>query len=100
MPATHTCSSRPRTTSATIQRTIRSVLEQSSLPARWVIVSDGSTDGTDEIVRKHAEECDFIRMVLVSRPGGHSFKHKVEAIHRSDSELCDIAYDYFGVLDA
>ena len=34
-----------------IEATIEAVLAQSARPVRWVIVSDGSTDGTDEIVR-------------------------------------------------
>ncbi|MEP6686383.1 MAG: glycosyltransferase, partial [Verrucomicrobiota bacterium] len=35
---------------AFIESTIRSVVHQTVRPARWVIVSDGSTDRTDEIV--------------------------------------------------
>ena len=35
---------------AHIADTLRSVANQSALPRRWVIVSDGSTDTTDEIV--------------------------------------------------
>jgi hypothetical protein len=33
-----------------IDKTIRSVLSQTRLPEKWVVVSDGSTDRTDEIV--------------------------------------------------
>ncbi len=30
-----------------LEKTIQSVVRQTALPLRWVIVSDGSTDGTD-----------------------------------------------------
>ena len=42
-----------RNEAAFIERTMQSVIAQTILPKRWVIVSDGSTDGTDEIVRKY-----------------------------------------------
>ena len=35
-----------------IEQTIRSVVAQTVPPKRWVIVSDGSSDGTDDIVRR------------------------------------------------
>jgi len=46
-----------------IENTIRSVISQTVLPARWVIVSDGSTDGTDEIVRRYSIEYSWIELV-------------------------------------
>ena len=39
-----------------IEKTIQSVVSQTIRPRRWVIVSDGSTDGTDDIVKKYAAE--------------------------------------------
>ena len=45
-----------RDEAAYIEETIKSVVAQTILPLRWVIVSDGSTDGTDEVVRKFAAE--------------------------------------------
>ena len=43
-----------RNEEAFIEETIRSVLAQTVLPRRWIIVSDGSTDRTDDIVQRHA----------------------------------------------
>jgi glycosyltransferase involved in cell wall biosynthesis len=34
-----------------IEQTILAVLAQTVRPVRWIIVSDGSTDRTDEIVK-------------------------------------------------
>ena len=45
-----------RNESEFIELTIQSVIAQTVLPTKWVIVSDGSTDGTDEIVGRYAAE--------------------------------------------
>ena len=42
-----------------IENTIRSVISQTTLPEKWVIVSDNSTDNTDHIVRHYEEEYSF-----------------------------------------
>ena len=36
-----------------IELTLKSMVAQTVLPLKWVIVSDGSTDGTDDIVKKY-----------------------------------------------
>jgi len=46
-----------------IEQTIVSVVGQTMRPARWVIVSDGSTDRTDEIVRRYAAIHEWIELV-------------------------------------
>ena len=46
-----------------IEGTIRSVLAQTVQPAKWVIVSDGSTDRTVEIVRQYAARHPWIELV-------------------------------------
>ncbi|HEV7924733.1 MAG TPA: glycosyltransferase, partial [Verrucomicrobiae bacterium] len=65
---------------AFIERTIRSVLAQTALPARWIVVSDGSIDQTDNIVKKYAAQCDWIQ--LLSRPERHEhqFAAKVDCL--------------------
>ena len=49
-----------------IEQTIRSVISQSRLPVKWVIVSDGSTDRTDAIVTSYLDQYPWIE--LVRRP--------------------------------
>src|SRR5438045_4123249 len=46
-----------------IERTIQAVVAQTFKPGKWVIVSDGSTDGTDEIVKRYALEHTWIELV-------------------------------------
>lgn len=43
--------------------TLQSVTSQSEPPALWVIVDDGSTDETPEILREWASRFDYIRIV-------------------------------------
>jgi biofilm PGA synthesis N-glycosyltransferase PgaC len=83
-----------------IGRTIQSVLAQTLLPKRWVIVSDGSSDRTDEIVTGCAEKHDFIAFLRISRPPGRSFGSKVAALHAGYKLLDGVAFDFIGNLDA
>ena len=52
-----------RNEEAFIEQTIASVVEQTIQPVRWIIVSDGSTDGTDEIVLQHLARHPWIELV-------------------------------------
>lgn len=42
---------------------IESVLLQSILPCKWVIVSDGSTDDTEKIIEKYIKDKPFIQFI-------------------------------------
>ena len=46
-----------------IQTTIDSIVNQSLLPEKWVIVDDGSTDGTEIIIAAAARQYPFIEVV-------------------------------------
>jgi len=52
-----------------IARTLDSVLSQSVRPLRWVIVDDGSTDGTADIVREYGAGAEFITLVALENGG-------------------------------
>jgi len=46
-----------------IERTVRSVVGQTHPPSQWVIVNDGSTDNTAEILDQLAEEVPWLKIV-------------------------------------
>ena len=83
-----------------IQKTLNSVLSQTILPKRWVIVSDGSTDGTDEIVLDYCEKYDFIRLLRADAHKTRDFGSKVMAFRAGVESLRRIEYDFIGNLDA
>ncbi|PYY11206.1 MAG: hypothetical protein DMG61_19875 [Acidobacteria bacterium] len=85
---------------AYIQQTLDSIVSQTIRPERWVIVSDSSKDGTDEIVQSYARRYDFIRFLRISRPPGRNFHSKVMALHKGATLLEDATYDYIGNVDA
>ncbi len=71
-----------RNEAAFIELTIKSVIGQTVLPLKWVIVSDGSTDGTDEIVKKYAAEHPWIELVRMPERAGTPFRRQGACIQR------------------
>jgi biofilm PGA synthesis N-glycosyltransferase PgaC len=83
-----------------IELTIRSVIAQTVRPLKWVIVSDGSTDGTDDIVRGHAAEHPWIELVRMPDRRERHFAGKVYAFNAGFERVRDLDYDAVGSLDA
>lgn len=52
-----------RDEAAYMRETLDSVISQSVLPAKWVIVDDGSTDATPTILAEYASRHDWIQIV-------------------------------------
>lgn len=89
-----------RNEAAFIEQTIRAVCAQTVRPVCWVIVSDGSTDGTDAIVESHARQHDWIRLVRTPDRTDRNFAGKVHAFRAGHAALGKLAYDIIGNLDA
>jgi biofilm PGA synthesis N-glycosyltransferase PgaC len=83
-----------------IELTIQSVVAQTVKPAKWVIVSDGSTDGTDAIVGKYASQHRWIELIRMSERRERHFAGKVHAFNAGLASVKDLEYDVLGSMDA
>lgn len=82
-----------------IELTIRSIVQQTVRPEKWVIVSDGSTDDTDDIVRSYEREHPWIELVRMPKRRERHFAGKVHAFNAGYARVKGIPYDMIGNLD-
>jgi len=83
-----------------IESTLQSVVAQTVKPVRWVIVSDGSTDGTDDIVKKYAEKNSWIELVRTPERKERHFAGKVYAFNAGYARCAGLGYEVVASLDA
>jgi poly-beta-1,6-N-acetyl-D-glucosamine synthase len=83
-----------------IELTIKSVVAQTIKPLKWVIVSDGSTDGTDELVSRYAAQYQWIALVRKPERKERHFAGKVEAFNTGYARVKELEYEVIGNLDA
>ncbi|HEX7009528.1 MAG TPA: glycosyltransferase family A protein [Phycisphaeraceae bacterium] len=89
-----------RDEAAYARRTIESVLRQSVRPALWVIVDDGSTDQTPQILASYAAQHHFIRVIRREDRGRRSVgPGVVDAFYAGLSAIDLNAFDYLCKLD-
>jgi hypothetical protein len=84
---------------ATIKTTIDCVLAQTVPPREWVIISDGSTDATNTIVRDAAHHCNFINFIALPDRRTRTFAAVVENLKFAYANIREFDYDFVGVLD-
>ena len=89
-----------RNEEAYIQKTIKSVISQTILPKKWVIVSDGSTDRTDEIIEQYLKENGWIEFIRAPEHGERNFASKANCFNMGYQKVKDMQYDIIGNLDA
>jgi len=83
-----------------VGRTIDSVASQTLLPRRWVIVDDGSTDGTDKLLEDASGRYPWLTVVRrrdrgFRKPGGGV----VEAFYDGYPAIAEIPWDFIVKLD-
>lgn len=83
-----------------IEQVINSLITQTIRPAKWVIVSDGSTDGTDEIVKRYIQIESWIELVRMPERRERHFAGKVHCFNAGYQRLAGVTYDVIGNLDA
>ncbi len=90
-----------RNEEACIGNAIESVTCQTLPPLRWIIVSDGSTDRTEEIVEGSVVRYPFITLIKAGgSKNGRDFGSKVKAFNAGYSALTGLDYGFIGNLDA
>jgi biofilm PGA synthesis N-glycosyltransferase PgaC len=83
-----------------IELTLRSMVAQTALPLRWVIVSDGSTDETDDIVRRYAADHPWIVLLRMPERTERHFAGKAHAVNSGYEQLKNLKFEIVGNLDA
>jgi glycosyltransferase involved in cell wall biosynthesis len=83
-----------------IANTIQSVVKQTIQPTKWIIVSDGSTDRTNQIVEDFKNRYDFIDLIALPPNKNRNFSSKVNALNLALEHYKDISTGFIGNLDA
>jgi biofilm PGA synthesis N-glycosyltransferase PgaC len=89
-----------RNEAAFIEQTIQAMVGQTAKPTKWVIVSDGSTDETDEIAGRYARQYEWIELLRMPERRERHFAGKVHAFNAGYARVKDLEYDVIGSLDA
>ena len=89
-----------RNEEAFIERTLQSVIAQTEPPVRWVIVDDGSSDRTAEIVERYTTRYPWIELLRRSPRKDRNFAGKVAAVNAGLERMRSLEFDVVGNLDA
>jgi glycosyltransferase involved in cell wall biosynthesis len=83
-----------------IEKTLASMVTQTLLPERWIVVDDGSTDRTAEIVHDYAKRFSWIQLLQRPQRLDRSFAGKVHAFNAGLDHVWSLQFDVIGNLDA
>jgi len=83
-----------------IEKTIHSVIGQTVLPSKWVIVNDGSADATASIVRRYLAKYEWMELVDLPIHRDRSFAGKVHAFNAGLERVKNFEYEVIGNLDS
>jgi len=83
-----------------LQQTLDTVIDQSIRPTNWIIIDDGSTDETPQILAEYASRHDWIKIVTRSDRGKRAVGPGViEAFYSGYETINPDDYDYLCKLD-
>ncbi|HEX3436020.1 MAG TPA: glycosyltransferase family 2 protein [Pseudacidobacterium sp.] len=83
-----------------IELTLQSMITQTHRPLKWVIVSDGSTDGTDETVLKYSATNPWIELLRMPERAERHFAGKAYAFNAGYERVKHLNFSVVGNLDA
>lgn len=83
-----------------IEKLIQSVVAQTVLPTKWVIVNDGSTDSTASIASRYLAANSWMELLNLSPHRDRSFAAKVHAFNAGFERVKDLDFEVVGNLDS
>lgn len=89
-----------RNEAAYIGLALDSVVSQKLKPAKWIIVNDGSTDNTAEIVSRYSSTHPWIELLDMPQRVERHFGGKAAAVNSAYNRLSALDFDVVGNLDA
>jgi poly-beta-1,6-N-acetyl-D-glucosamine synthase len=83
-----------------VEQTIQSMLNQTIPPAEWILVDDGSSDGTPQILRRYASEVPWLRVITRADRGFRaSGRGVVDAFYEGYHQLRSQEWGFIVKLD-
>lgn len=89
-----------RDAAGTLAATASAILQQSLRPDRWIIVSIGSTDGTDDVAARLVAEHDWISLVSIPSSLPRDFAGKARALNIGLDLLAGSDVTFIACIDA
>ena len=99
MPYTYVLITPARDEAMYIRKTLEAIVAQTVVPLKWVIVSDGSTDGTDDIVKEYVAKHNWIELLRMPERRERHFGGKVYAFNAGYERVKQLGYSVIGNLD-
>jgi glycosyltransferase involved in cell wall biosynthesis len=82
-----------------IKKTLDSMVAQTLLPERWIIVDDGSADRTAQIVESYSSRYRWIEVLRRPQRSDRSFAGKVQAFYAGLERVSSLRFGVIGNLD-
>jgi glycosyltransferase involved in cell wall biosynthesis len=84
-----------------IERVINSIIVQTIPPQKWLIVNDGSTDRTGEIIERYEAKYDFISCLRLKREYIKSYYgRRTQVVLAGYEKIKKLEFNFLGILDA
>ncbi|MCP3932143.1 MAG: glycosyltransferase family 2 protein [Bacteroidetes bacterium] len=83
-----------------LSRMLDSLVQQNVLPKKLVIVDDGSTDATPQIIEQFTDKYSWIESICISKDEGYSSGGKIVKAFYSGLNTIAESYDILAKLDA
>jgi glycosyltransferase involved in cell wall biosynthesis len=84
-----------------IRHTLDSVVSQTVLPMKWIIVNDGSSDKTADIIKEYTAKYEWITLINLADRGYYDLMSggEIKAFFKGFNTIRDSNYQYLAKLD-